>query len=278
LKVGVCQLPDGLLPDHPAWRDFTSCVESELPAMVLLNEMPFGAWIAREETFGEESAQASLAAHEEGLHAIRKLPTAVIGSRPIRADRKLVNEAFLLADGVYKPIHHKQYFPQETGFFEDTWFSATQSGFDVTEYDGVRIGVLLCTELMFTEWARHYRRQGAHIIVAPRASGASMRHWHASARMAAIVSGCYVLSSNRASKASSMPSFGGKGLIYSPTGNLLGMTSATDPFLCANIDLELVADAQRKYPCYVREIDIPMATESRGTGSGIAKSSSEEIV
>jgi N-carbamoylputrescine amidase len=202
----------------------------------------------------------------------------VIGSRPIRGDRKLVNEAFLLAEGAYRPIHHKQYFPQETGFFEDTWFSATQSGFDVTEYDGVRIGVLLCTELMFTEWARHYRRQGAHIIVAPRASGASMRHWHASARMAAIVSGCYVLSSNRVSKAGSTPSFGGKGLIYSPTGNLLGITSAAHPLLCATIDLELVVDAQRKYPCYVREIDMPMAPGSRGAWSGVATSSSEDIV
>jgi N-carbamoylputrescine amidase len=273
LKVGVCQLPDGLLPDHPAWQEFASCVAAERPTMVLLNEMPFGAWIAREETFREESAQASLAAHEEGLHAIRKLPTAVIGSRPIRGDRKLVNEAFLLADGAYVPIHHKQYFPQEPGFFEDTWFSATQSGFDVTEYDGVRIGVLLCTELMFTEWARHYRRQGAHIIVAPRASGASMRHWHASARMAAIVSGCYVLSSNRISNAGSAPSFGGKGLIYSPIGNLLGMTSAAHPLLCVDIDPALVADAQQKYPCYVREIDMTNAPESRTSWNGVATSS-----
>jgi N-carbamoylputrescine amidase len=253
-------------------------VESERPALVLLNEMPFGTWIAREETFREESAQASLCAHEEGLRAIRKLPAAVIGSRPIRGDHKLVNEAFLISDGTYKHIHHKQYFPQEAGFFEDTWFAAPQSGFDVTEYRGVRLGVLLCTELMFTEWARHYRRQGAHIIVAPRASGVSMRHWHASARMAAIVSGCYVLSSNRVSEAGSTPSFGGKGLIYSPTGILLGMTSAVHPLLCANIDLALVADAQRKYPCYVREIDMPMAPGSNGAWTGVATFSSEDIV
>lgn len=72
------------------------------------------------------------------------------------------------------------------------------AGFDVLEYRGQRLGVLLCTELMFTEWARHYRRQGAHVIAVPRASGMSMRKWHTAAAMAAIVSGCYVLSSNRA--------------------------------------------------------------------------------
>ena len=264
LNVGVCQLPDGLLPDHPAWRDFVRRVEAERPQILLLNELPFGPWLPREDSFSDESAAASLAAHEAALRAIESLPSAVIGSRPVRAADKLANEAFLLVDGRYGAIHHKQYFPQEAGFFEDTWFAPAKPGFDVIEHRGIRIGVLLCTELMFTEWARHYRHQGAQLIVAPRASGASMRNWHASARMAAIVSGCYVLSSNRASPAGgSAPHFGGKGFIYSPTGNLLGMTSADRPLLTMGLNLSLVADAQRRYPCNVREIGMPATADKR---------------
>jgi N-carbamoylputrescine amidase len=91
----------------------------------------------------------------------------------------------------------------------------------VVEHRGLRIGVLLYTELMFNEWARHYRRQGAHVIVVPRASGASGK-WDTAA-MAAIVSGCYVLSSNRASQVNDPDSsFGGRGFVYSPTGELFG--------------------------------------------------------
>lgn len=272
LNVGVCQLPDGLLPDHPAWRDFARRVEAEQPHILLLNELPFGTWLPREDSFSDEPAAASLAVHEAALRAIERLPSAVIGSRPIRAAGKLANEAFLLVRGRYAAIHHKQYFPQEAGFFEDTWFAAATPGFDVVEHCGVRIGVLLCTELMFTEWARHYRRQGAQLIVAPRASGSSMRHWHASARMAAIVSGCYVLSSNRASPAGgSAPRFGGKGFIYSPTGRLLGMTSADRPLLTMGIDVALVAEAQRRYPCNVREIGTrpPLTTAAVGTRGSI---------
>lgn len=267
LNVGVCQLPDGLLPHHSAWRDFVRRVESERPHILLLNELPFGPWLPREDSFDAESAAASLVVHETALRAIERLPAAVIGSRPVRATDKLANEAFLLSDGRYAAIHHKQYFPEEAGFFEDTWYAAAKPGFDVIEHRGIRIGVLLCTELMFTEWARHYRRQGAQLIVAPRASGASMRHWHASARMAAIVSGCYVLSSNRASPAGgSAPLFGGKGFIYSPTGNLLGMTSADRPLLTLGINLSLVADAQRRYPCNVREIAMPFGADNRNSG------------
>ena len=257
MKVSVCQLPDDLSPDHPAWRDLTRHVELERPDIALLNEMPLGPWIASEATFKEDSAAASIAAHESGLQALRKLPAAVISSRPVRGKQKLANEAFLIAGGAYQPIHHKHYFPQEAGFFEETWFAPERPGFDVAEYRGIRIGVLLCTELMFTEWARHYRRRGTHVIMAPRASDGTMRHWHAAAQMAAIVSGCYVLSSNRVSNgAHSGPHFGGRGFAYSPVGELLGETSAARPFLCANIELALVADAQRSYPCYVRELGL----------------------
>lgn len=260
MKVSVCQLPNNLSPEHPAWRDLVRRIERERPDIAVLNEMPLGAWIASETTFCDDTAAASIASHESGMQALRRLPAAVICSRPIRGKQKLANEAFLLADGAYRPLHHKHYFPQEAGFFEETWFAPELPGFDVAEYCGIRIGVLLCTELLFTEWARHYRRQGAHLIVSPRASGASMRHWHAAARLAAIVSGCYVLSSNRVSNGDDTgPQFGGRGFIYSPTGDLLGETSAAMPLLCANIELSLVADAQRQYPCYVREVDVVAA-------------------
>ncbi len=122
-KVSVCQLPTNLSPGHPAWRELVRHIESERPDIALLNEMPLGPWIASEATFEEDLAAASIAAHESALQALRALPAAVISSRPIRGAHKLINEAFLLADGVYQAIHHKHYFPEEAGFFEETWFA-----------------------------------------------------------------------------------------------------------------------------------------------------------
>ena len=256
LKLAVCQLPTNLSPNQRAWADFALRVKHTRADLVLLNEMPFGAWLASEETFDADRAAASVKAHESALRALRKLPTAVLGSRPIRGKDRLCNEAFLLAEGVYRPIHHKHYFPHEAGFFEETWFTPERPGFDVIEFRGLRIGVLLCTELMFTEWARHYRRQGAHVIVSPRASGNAMRHWDAAARMAAVVSGCYVLSSNRVSNgANHGVYFGGHGFAYSPNGELLKETTEAAPLLSVNIDLAVVAEAQRHYPCNVREFE-----------------------
>ena len=256
MKLSFCQLPDDLSTEHPAWSDLLLRLDKEEPDLAILNEMPFGTWVARKAVFDPELASASVQAHELALPALQKMPTAVLSSRPVMGDQKLSNEAFLVADGIYRPVHHKHYFPQGPGFYEDSWFAPTRLGFDVIEYRGLRIGVLLCTELMFTEWARHYRRQGAHVIVTPRASGtATMRYWDIAAAMAAVVSGCYVVSSNRvAAKNGTEPKFGGRGFAYSPTGELLAETSPSMPIASVKIDLTRVAEAQKQYPCYVREL------------------------
>jgi len=258
MNIAICQLPDGLAHDSLPWTRFARRVERMQPDLILLNEMPFGPWVSRAAAFDDYLAAESIEAHAAALPSLRKLPCAVIGSRPLRNRDRLANEGFLLADGQYRAVHHKQYFPQEAGFYESTWFAASRAGFETFDHRGIRFGMLLCTELIFNEWARHYRRRGAHVIVVPRASGTSLETWHTAARMAAIVSGCYVLSSNRVSTRLDVePLFGGAGVAYSPKGELLHETSDGLPMAVVTIDLELVRQAQRQYPCYVRELVEP---------------------
>ena len=256
MNIAICQLPDGLAHDSLAWTRFVRRIERAQPDIVLLNEMPFGPWTSRHAHFDEYLAAESIEAHTQAMTALRELPATVIGSRPVRSHDRLANEGFVLADGKYRPVHHKQYFPQEAGFYESTWFAAGRAGFETFDVGGVRFGMLLCTELIFNEWARHYRRRGAHVIVVPRASGTTLDTWHTAARLAAIVSGCYVLSSNRVSARLDVePLFGGAGLAYSPTGELLHETTDGLPLAVVPIDVELVRHAQRRYPCYVRELN-----------------------
>lgn len=150
MKISICQLPDDLSPHHPAWLDLIARIEHARPDLAILNEMPFGRWLAREIIPDRDLASPSVNSHECALAALSEMTSAVLSSRPVVGAHKLCNEAFLMADGVYTPIHHKQYFPQESGFYEDAWFAPQRPGFDVIEYRGLRIGVLLCTELMFT--------------------------------------------------------------------------------------------------------------------------------
>lgn len=254
MHITCCELPDRFdTADSATWDGLHKHVEDQGTRLLVINEMPFSQWLAASDVYDAAQAAESIYAHDRGIAKLGKLnASAIISSRPISSPTKLANEAFLLRDAGYTAIHHKHYFPEQSGFFEKTWFEPTRPGFEVIEVGPLRIGVLLCTELMFTEWARHYRRQGANVIAIPRTSGVSMRYWHTAAAMAALVSGCYVVSSNRSSL--DKGAFGGGGFIFSPTGSLLTRTTPDRPIVTVELDFEAVTSAQRAYPCYVEEI------------------------
>ncbi len=250
LKIGVCQLPTDVSPDSDAWKQLCGIVRQEAPFLFLLNEMPFGPWIAAGADFDEMLWNESVEADERGMRHLHELgATVVAGTRPRRTGSLRTNEAFIGSE----PLHTKQYFPDEEGYYEARWFDAGERHFRVGSAGPLRCGFLICTELMFNEHARHYGRAGAHVILVPRATGVSLDRWLVAMRMAAIVSGSYVLSSNRSGTGAQGQLFGGSGWIIDPWGTLVAATSADTPAAFHELDTDLVAQAQREYPCYVKE-------------------------
>jgi len=179
----------------------------------------------------------------------------VISSRPVWNGKRLANEAFVLEKGIIRPLHRKQYFPNEPGWFESEWYSGDGSGFSVADVLGIKIGVLICTEAMFNERARAYGKQKASLIVVPRASGVDIKSWKIAGAMAALVSGAYVASSNRVGRARGGTRFGGGGFAYAPHGRLVAVTMRARPVQTFELDPRMSTFAQRAYPCYVPELD-----------------------
>jgi predicted amidohydrolase len=151
----------------------------------------------------------------------------------------------------YRFLHQKHYFPQESGFYEESWFETKRTGFEVSRIEKLGVGVLLCTEIMFNERARELGRAGADLIVTPRATGMNIHRWMVAGAMAAIVSGCYVASANRVGQAYDSPQFGGGGFVFSPTGELLAQTSVVHPVVSVDLDLLMTRRQKALYPCYV---------------------------
>jgi N-carbamoylputrescine amidase len=248
---------DGVLelePSGAGWSILRQKIEDAGADIVLANEMPFGEWLASSEKFDAKRAENSIRLHDEGLDALRNLNARIVlSSRPVRAKGKLANEAFALHSGKYRFLHQKHYFPQESGFYEESWFETTRTGFEVLRIDDLGVGVLLCTELMFNERARQFGRAGADLIVTPRATGMNIHRWMIAGAMAAIASGCYVASSNRVGQAGDGPQFGGAGFVFSPTGELLAQTSIEHPVATADLDLLVTRRQKALYPCYVAD-------------------------
>jgi len=254
LRIAFVEWPETLSTEHPKWSELKSSITALRPDILITNELPFGPWIAEGAVFSEDVARLSVRAHEQGLEGLIDLDLpVVISSRPVWTGKRLANEAFVLENGAVRPLHRKQYFPNEPGWFESEWYAGDDSGFDVAEVLGIKIGVLLCTDAMFNERARAYGRHGASLIVIPRASGLSLESWKIAGAMASLVSGAYVVSSNRVGRATCGTQFGGGGYAYAPGGRLLAMTNPTHPVQILEFDLATATSAQREYPCYVPE-------------------------
>ncbi|MFB9948909.1 carbon-nitrogen hydrolase family protein [Rhizobium puerariae] len=254
MRVGFVEWPEGLEPYSSEWSKITNRLVDAQLDILITNELPFGPWIAGCKLFDHEIAQASIDTHARGFDALTELAIpAIVSSRPVWTEGRLLNQAVAIESGQVREIHTKQYFPEEPGWYEASWYKPGGDGFNSAEVFGLRMGVMLCTDAMFNEHARHYGRQGTALIAIPRAAGTSTENWLTAGRMAAIVSGSYVISSNRCGRSKDGTVFGGAGFAFGPDGTLLSTTDSANPLLVVDVWPELTVRQRSQYPCYVVE-------------------------
>jgi N-carbamoylputrescine amidase len=254
LRVTVCELSagDGFERD---WSLLAKHVREERSQLVLLPEMPFSRWMFGTPNFDSMIWSQAVLAHD---HWIGRLPElgadAVLGTRPTGADRSSRrNEAFVWERTLgHRRAHEKYHLPDETGFWEASWYSRGNGAFDPTRCLDVSIGFQICTDLWFFNHARDYGHAGVQILAAPRCTSASFREqWVLAGRVAAISAGAYCLSSNHAGAANRSSEFGGQGWIIDPDGHVLAMTTPDAPFQTVEIDRDNADAAKATYPRYV---------------------------
>lgn len=252
-KVAIVEWPDGLLPGGAEWETIRREISGAGADLLVTNEMPFGSWLPKAKGFDRDAAARWVDLHEEGLQSLQQLEVpAIISSRPVMGGERLANEAFALEDGRYTPLHHKHLFPAEPGWEEADWFRPYVPGFDATLVGGLRVGVLLCTELMFSNHARDLGRKRVELIVAPRATGENRFLWQTAATMAAVSAGAYVATSNRWQPRDSRNRlFGGGGFAVDPAGQIITTTAENKQTSTFVVDRSLSQTAKGDYPAYV---------------------------
>lgn len=255
MKVTVCELPDDGGQLESAWDGLAAHVGSSGSQLVLLPEMPFYPWIAATNQISEAGWQAAVAAHQQWMGRFGDLaPATVVGTRPVVSEGHRYNEGFVWeAEAGTSAAHRKHYLPDEAGFWEASWYERGGLEFSSIMAAGASAGYAICSELWFTEHARAYARSGVQLLLCPRATGrASVDKWIAGGRAAAVMAGAYCLSSNRSGDGSGI-AWGGSGWVISPDGELLGTTSAEQPYMTLEVDLAAADAAKQTYPRNVQE-------------------------
>ena len=252
MKITVCELNDREKKFKKDWEKLIHHVEKNKSDLVLLNEMPFGKWIASSKEVDDDLKAESFGIHNTWIKRIPEFNRAiVIYSKPVFKRGKLFNTAFVWTkeDG-HKALHSKYYFPEEEHFYEASWFDSQEKSFEIFEVRKIKIGVLICSELWMLEHARSYGLQGADIIVTPRATGKkSVKQWLTCGQTAAMTSGAYSISSNRAGEGDDGFKWGGSGWVIRPgDGKIVGLTSGKEPFVTVKLNLKKASEAKQQYP------------------------------
>ena len=139
--------------------------------------------------------------------------------------------------------------PEEPGTWEATWFDRGDPGFPAFHAGPVSFGLNMCTELWVLDTYAAYAALGVELLLSPRATAPeTMETWLAVGIVAAVRSGAFSLSSNRVDKTGA---YGGGGWIIDPSGAVLAITSAAEPFATRDIDLAKATKARESYPRYV---------------------------
>jgi N-carbamoylputrescine amidase len=255
MKIMCVEWPASLQPESAAFDLIAKQIAGDMPDMLVTNEMPFGDWAWSVPGFDREVAERNVQLHEAGLNVLRSLDVPIVmSSRPVWVGTHLVNEAFALAEGKYHRLHQKHYFPSQAGWYESSWFHAGVNGFEVSDIGGLKVGVALCTDLMFNERARAYGRAGADLIIVPRATGVDVQSWRIACAMAALVAGSYVISSNRVGPMTGTDIlFGGVGMAFAPGGAQILETSREQPMRSFDANPAVSAEKRQQYPCNVTE-------------------------
>jgi len=251
VRVTVCQLrtaPGALEED---WDGLVAHVSGQRSQLVVLPELGFAPWFASMKPADDAPWTSSVAAHAAWMERLPELGAAAVGTRPVDRAAGRRNEAYIAASGGrVRALHDKSYLPDEVGFWEASWYGRGDGGHAVVDVDGLRVGVLVCTELWFLEHARAYGRAGAHVVATPRVTPAdSLDKWLAGGRACAVVSGAWSLSSNSAE-----PEHGGLGWAIDPEGVVVATTSRDEPWVTVEIDMPAVDAAKSAYPRYVPEL------------------------
>ena len=249
MKVTVCEMPDDRSEFEGAWEGLRRHVRRESSDLVLLPEMTFSYWFCASPRYDPGVWEKAVEDHAEWMGRLGELGAAtVLGSRPVNRNGRRLNEGFVWSGGRSKAVHHKNYLPNEGGFYEASWYSRGDRSFTPFQAGGWKAGFMICSDLWSMASARSYGKLGAGIIAVPRSTPlASVDKWIAGGRVAAVLAGAYCLSSNRAGSRGETR-FAGKGWIVDPDGKVLGLTSKGRPYATGEIDSGRASRAKGTYP------------------------------
>jgi len=182
------------------------------------------------------------ACRELGLVAVPNLYLEQDGSR---YDASPVVDADGSILGISKMVH----IVQMPLFYEQDYYTPSDSGFQVYHTSAGRVGVVICFDRHYPESLRTCALKGAQLIVIPTANtrGEQIELFEWELRVAAMQSGLFIAMCNRVGLERDMD-FCGQSVVVDPYGEVVAKADDTEQILYAEVDLERIEKSREARP------------------------------
>jgi predicted amidohydrolase len=154
------------------------------------------------------------------------------------------------ASGALVATYQKVHLPDEEGFHEPRHYEPGSEPPAVVRAFGLPFGIQICSDMNRPEGSHLLGAMGAAAIFNPRATqAATYERWKLVFRSNALTSTAYVLSVARPAPEQGV-GLGGASIAVDPNGDVLA--ESDDPVVLVQLEEQVVADARRRYPGYLR--------------------------
>ncbi|MFT5136707.1 MAG: N-carbamoylputrescine amidase [Arenicella sp.] len=156
MKICTTEFPDEVSQHEKAIDSRIAHVAEMKPDLLVLSEMLFTPWIFHADTFAQEKWEKTVESRSKILDQLCAIiPTSISSSRPISEDDLNLNQAIYIDNTRnVQPLRPKRYLPNDYPAVKRVWFN--EGGRSDTVFDLLvcKIGIQLCSEIMYTEIPR----------------------------------------------------------------------------------------------------------------------------
>jgi predicted amidohydrolase len=152
-------------------------------------------------------------------------------------------------DGTILGISKMVHIVQMPLFYEQDYYTPSDSGFQVYHTSAARVGVVICFDRHYPEGIRGCALQRAQLIVIPTAivKGEPLELFEWELRVAAVQSGVFIAMCNRVGLEHDME-FCGQSLVVDPNGEVVVEADDSEQALYAEVDLDLIEKSREARP------------------------------
>jgi predicted amidohydrolase len=226
--------------------------------VAVLPELPLNGWAPATKESSDEDAEASDGSRQRVMsEAAAAAGVALVGGAIVRDpdSGRRFNTAFLYtADGKEAARYRKVHLPEEEGYWETSHYEPGDDPPEVYEALNLPIGLQICSDVNRPQGFQLLAAGGAEVVFAPRATPPeTYERWRLILRANAVMSGTYVISTNRP-RPERGASIGGPSVAIDPFGDVLLET--TDRIAIVELDHARVEAARKEYPGYLERFPV----------------------